>query len=441
MPYQFTDLTNQQLQSAFSNARVVRENSVNGATRSWDFIFIKLEKPQPLAGLPDSKDDIVQTIFNGDGAIKDCYAKKFDKKNLFVEAGLRWVGSAQGDRVVYALGLSLKISFAHNKFDEKSFIACTTEILQQFNLITIKDGETLSEKLKNVFCSRATKQVAPEQKSVGLFAKPSRPLLKIDDAKQYVRDTVSLINPKYIRDNENEINPCFQMLEDRNKTLTLNQKIIWLFRNDGALVTGVKNAYWISFGENELAEAVNAGSHKHINWDDRFGHTSLVPAGVSPDRSAYYGGYICQRSNHLQVFTSSGRYYRDDLSDAAKKTLEAYLTLRFQSVFGEQNVIFCEAPYRDYYELSIFYADLSLPESTVKMRVYTKESAKKIFAELDQDARAAFLSALHSQDARTPAHQFFAGLTAKNKHQNTRNLVETIFEFASNQVRSAQPPI
>ena len=192
--------------------------------------------------------------------------------------------------------------------------------------------------------------------------------------------------PKYRRDDEKGINPVYQDLSTVQRALELNQKIIWLLRSDGVLAIGIKNSYSICFGEQELAISVPENLREFIDWDDRYGHPSLALPQENYDGSALYGGYLCQRNDYLQVFTSSGRYFRDDLSDKQKSVLEAYISLRFQQAYGEQDVVFFEGPYKDYYELSYFFSDRPLPRY-LKNRRYTVESIENILDRLERSEK------------------------------------------------------
>lgn len=361
MLYQFTLDTVLQLQAAFSNISIHREKTRKNVFRSWDYIFLKFSDPVFLRNTDNPATDFVDIIFAGDDAVTKQYQRHFGETSK-CEMGFRWIGSSSHEKIIQLLGFSMKISYPSH-ISSPVTREILIDLLVKSEFLKSKESDFPDFKQEPDTSEKLVRNHFPFFKKSTLF------MPVIPSMQDHIVHHIPAIRPKYRRDSEIGINPAYQPLEVIKAPLDLNQKFIWILRSDGKFITGVKNAYWISFGENELAHAIPQNLHQYINWDDRSGHPSLAMEEYGYDGSALYGGYVCQRENHLQVFTSSGRYYRDDLSLEQKMILESYVAYHFQQQFGEQDIIFYEGPYKDYYELSLFFADKPFPPNVLE-RVY-----------------------------------------------------------------------
>ena len=106
------------------------------------------------------------------------------------------------------------------------------------------------------------------------------------------------------------------------------------------MAAGVKNAYQKEYGYTGLKDSFSESLHSFLNWKDRYGHPSLTLAEGTYDGSAFYAGYICQRSGYLQVYLVSGRFERTDLNEKQTCILEAYIAAQFQAAYGNQDIVF-----------------------------------------------------------------------------------------------------
>lgn len=159
-------------------------------------------------------------------------------------------------------------------------------------------------------------------------------------AEQYICNHIVPITKKYNYSNELNINPGYQDIDSIQSPLLLNEKRIWVLRSDFILATGVKNAYKRRYGYTGFFDSFSPSVHQWIDANDRYGHPSLALAEGDYDGSVYYAGYICQREGFLQVYLSSGRFERDDLTEEQRAILEAYLACKFQRSYGMQEIIF-----------------------------------------------------------------------------------------------------
>ena len=160
------------------------------------------------------------------------------------------------------------------------------------------------------------------------------------EVEQYIQKKISPVKPKYYYPGEEAINPAYQDIASIRCPLQIGQIKTWVLRSDFILATGVKNAYESEYGYTGFKDSFEASLHQFINFDNRYGHPSLTIAEGCYDGSAYYAGYICQRSDYLQVYLVSGRFERTDLNAEQTSILEAYIAWQFQTVYGKQDVVF-----------------------------------------------------------------------------------------------------
>ncbi len=199
-------------------------------------------------------------------------------------------------------------------------------------------------------------------------------------AQDFIKNNISPIKPKYTYPGEDSINPGYQDIASIRLPLLFQEKRIWVLRSDFILATGVKNAYENEYGYTGFKDSFSKSVYPFINWSDRYGHPSLTLPESSYDGSAYYAGYVCQRSDYLQVYLVSGRFERTDLSKQQTRILEAYIAAQFQVAYGEQDIVF------DYGDSEVptyhttFFSDRTFNKTNPQRR-YNKLSIKEILQE------------------------------------------------------------
>jgi hypothetical protein len=295
-----------------------------------------------------------------------------------VTLGLRWCGSFDGVKTISLLGLAIKINYSENK------------VIQREAVIQALYAEFMKVKIFSVeenFCDQillALSRSLAEPKSIAniqccFFKQPStKTLSELEAAKNYIRSHIAPILPSDLYSNESNFNPAYQDIATLSCELHENQKKIWVFRTDGIIAIGNKNANWVSFAENSLSEAIDHSMHKYIDWSDRYGHPSLAYPYPGYDGSVYYAGLLAQRNGYLEIYLSSGRYNRHDLGETDIKILEFYIAHQFQIAFGNQPVYFIDSPSDNYYESSHFYHNKPLPEYCER-RAYSHEEIQTFF--------------------------------------------------------------
>ncbi|BCA96272.1 hypothetical protein TUM19329_26330 [Legionella antarctica] len=159
-------------------------------------------------------------------------------------------------------------------------------------------------------------------------------------AQRYIKKNIPPVKPKYRYPGESCINPAYQDISSIRSPLRPQEKRIWVLRGDFILATGVKNAYQKEYGYTGLKDSFSNSLYLFLNWSDRYGHPSLTLAEGNYDGSAFYAGYICQRTDYLQVYLVSGRFERRDLNRDQTRILEAYIAAQFQTVYGHQDIVF-----------------------------------------------------------------------------------------------------
>lgn len=210
--------------------------------------------------------------------------------------------------------------------------------------------------------------------------------------KSYILQRIQAVFPKYTYPGECGVNPAFQSIKDVKHGLGLNEKRIFALRSDFVLATGVKNAEQ-RHGYYGLKETFTQEQYPYLNWQDRYGHPSLAIAENDYDGAVFYAGFICQRSDYLEVFLSSGRYnryHREDegilpLNEEEIYVIESYLTLFFQEAYGTQNVLFYDTtPEEDEKDSALFFTNTTVLESKA-YRLYTAASIAKAVAIANSD--------------------------------------------------------
>ncbi|OCH96818.1 hypothetical protein A8135_04030 [Legionella jamestowniensis] len=198
-----------------------------------------------------------------------------------------------------------------------------------------------------------------------------------ENTKIYIRNYIEPVNPKYQYNNEGNINPAFQNIEQVRFPLRLLEKRIWVLRSDFTMALGVKNAYQKEYGYQGLKENFSECSFPFINWEDRYGHPSLTLTENNYDGSVYYAGYLCQRKGFLQVYLVSGRFERFDLNPKQTQILEAYIASLLQSAFGLQDIVFDVGNSDDPAYHQIFFGH-GLFEKTNPQRKYSSSDVDNI---------------------------------------------------------------
>jgi hypothetical protein len=161
-----------------------------------------------------------------------------------------------------------------------------------------------------------------------------------EEAQRYIKENIPAIKPKYRYPNEGSINPGYQDITSIRHPLRPQDIRIWVLRSDFILATGVKNAYEKEHGYTGFKDSFSQSLYSFLNWNDRYGHPSLTLPEGDYDGSAFYAGYICQRNGYLQVYLVSGRFERTDLNEEQTSLLEAYIASQFQTVYGNQDIVF-----------------------------------------------------------------------------------------------------
>lgn len=364
------------IQNAFHAASIVKEPVEFSAVRRRDYFFLKFGVAPTTVFHDTVENNLVGNILSGDKKLSEL-ANQVLHPVAQIELGFRWSGIVEHTKKIIFHGFCFKIIYSAFKEPlQNGVIHQLGEILKQADLI--KPDHTLAKQFSEATLARAFTGSA--------FYRLNRPRKLpehiVQCAKTYIANNIAPIAPAYVRPNETGINPAYQDTASVKSGLYLNQKKIWLLRGDGIVAIGNKNAYWTNFSENGLSEAISPELHRYVNWEDRFGHPSLACPHPGYTGSAFYGGLLAQRTDCLDVYTSSGRYYRNDLSENHKAILEAFLANEFQQTFGEQRIVFMDAPsYLDYFECSFFYFDKPLPAYCAR-RMYDFSKIENILSGL-----------------------------------------------------------
>lgn len=360
------------IQQAFLDAVVQEESVEHSAPLHRDYFFIAFSKPVDIQYDEKIKNNAIDLLLSGDARISTS-VNALLMQEASVELGFRWRAAIDNVKKIVLMGFGIKIVYTREKLTHRNQILNRIIEALFFSRLVFSVRE-----LKKLFCT-ITKA------SVNRYAMYRFPAVKeIDNAilllaKAFIQENIPPVFPAYIRPNEFAINPAYQDLSVVKESLGVNKKKIWLLRGDFILAVGHKNAYWTTFHETGLGEALAPETHCFVNWEDRYGHPSLAISSEKEDSGAFYGGLLAQRKGYLEVYNSSGRYFRDDLPLKHKEILEAYIAYLFQRSYGDQPVIFYDAlSSRDYFECGFFYHDQPIPSYCPK-RMYDYNALNRTF--------------------------------------------------------------
>jgi len=184
-------------------------------------------------------------------------------------------------------------------------------------------------------------------------------------------DSFPKVYARYDYPGEEGINPAYSDIE-RCEPLCPDEKRIWALRGDGTLATGIKNIC-VRKGNTDLFQKVEDTLHKYVDKTNRYGHPSLALPEGTYDGSVHYAGWLCNRSDHLQVFLLSGRFHNKMLSEEQRDIIEAYVAGKFINAYGQDRVVFYDQIGDE--RLDIFLAG-PFPKDR-PCRTYTQDSIKK----------------------------------------------------------------
>ncbi len=389
LPYPFCTRLRDDIRQAFTSAMMVSEQVELSSPEKRDYFFIAFQTPISTSfmnGPHMEGPDVVAIIYSGDNMLTQRCNRALRELGVTVELGFRWHGIFDETRGVEILGFSLKIIYPNDKYQSREEVfdvlslefekACLIAERLAFNTLVRPAQFASTEDQRPAVSNSARFFKAP-------VCLPEIELRQSSTVKAFIKDHISPVQALYVRDNELSINPSYQNSEAITCSLTLNQKKIWLLRSDFVLAVGNKNSNWTNFKDSSLAECIEIDLHAFVNWEDRYGHPSLATPHPGYDGSAYYGGYLAQRNDHIELYTFSGRYHRNDLSECDKEILEAYIADSFQKTYGNQPVVFIDAVVfgpgvLDNFELSMFIRDNDLPNYCTR-RVYDREKIASVF--------------------------------------------------------------
>ena len=376
MRYLFTPVLTTSIQAAFESAIVRDEMLEYSQPARRDYFFIAFQTHPCVEYEEKIEKSMIDIILSGDKQLSQiCNEALTDMATI--ECGFRWHGKIEKTKQIVFLGFCIKIIYTKDKMSVRH--AVINRLCDAF-----KENELIKSTHDfAVQCHAHVTTVCPQTSALMKLSIPAEIQPEVLNAvRKEIEFRITPILPAYKRPNELSINPAYEEATRVKTTLHLHEKKIWLLRSDFILALGNKHAYWTSFAECGLPSAIAPELHQFINWEDRYGHPSLACAHPGFFGDAYYGGLLAQREGYLEIYTSSGRYYRNDLSDENKKLLEAYVAAVLQKAYGIQTVRFRDAPScNDYYECAIFYHDGVLPEYC-RTRSYDARSMQEIFCDV-----------------------------------------------------------
>ncbi|MCX7121637.1 MAG: hypothetical protein NTZ67_07710 [Gammaproteobacteria bacterium] len=382
MPYLFNEKLFNEIGLAFEQVEINSELVEFSAPEHSDYLFLKLTTSVITPFYKDNRKSFIAIILEGDKLLtKICNAAL--NSIASVTLGFRWRGSYHDVKTITILGLAIKINYTENKTSQR-------EMVIQNLCAELSKARLFSDKINHcdqILATLSRTLVGPKYltSTQRCLFKPQVDTIpsELEKMKAYIKDHIAPIFQSHVYAHESNFNPTYQDIATVSCGLHENQKKIWVFRKDGVIAIGNKNANWVSFAENSLSEAIHHSTHSQIDWNDRYGHPSLAHPYPGYDGSVYYAGLLAQRSDHLEIYLSSGRYNRHDLNENDKKILESYIADQFQISFGNQNIIFIDSPSDNYYESSYFYYNRTLPKYC-KRRIYTvKKTSKNIFIKIE----------------------------------------------------------
>src|SRR3990167_9440952 len=379
--YLFNDSFFIEMQHAFASAVIQPDLFEHSDLEKRDYFLFQFDN-QPTVVFDEK--NTVNIIFNGDKHITT-YCNAGLAGLAKVELGLRLNGLLEPTKKIIFSAFCMKITYSNNKSNLQSRVI---EMLCHF----LKDQRLINP--ANDLHLKFTFPVLPKiQRHYHFFKLPMPPHfcpMLLTSVREYIRTYISPVFPAYVRENEFAMNPAYQDITAARDKLFLNEKKIWLFRSDMIVAVGNKNAYWINFSERGLVDVIDPQLHRFINWEDRYGHPSLASEYPGYRSGAFHAGLLAQRNGYLEVFTSSGRYFRNDLNEKDKQILEAYLAYVFQQTYGKQAIVFVDSLSRDdYFECALFYNDQVLPEYCSR-RKYDVKDIERIFELVNPQAFSSF---------------------------------------------------
>lgn len=137
---------------------------------------------------------------------------------------------------------------------------------------------------------------------------------------------------------EGGINPAYCDI-DACSPLCPDEKRIWALRGDGILATGIKNVC-VGEGNTSIFHKIDETAHPYLDQKNRYGHPSLAVPETTYDGSVYMAGWLCERSDHLQIFLQSGRFHNEKLSPNQRNFLESHIAYKFIQAYRSKRVIF-----------------------------------------------------------------------------------------------------
>ena len=394
--YPFHHKLIQQIQEAMITASIISQRVEASNIECRDYLVINFTTPIIYCcqnGEQYSPHDIKALIYRGDSILNKTCNQALLHLNISVELGFNWFGIYEDVKNIQINGFSLKIIYPEPKQNlQNTALTIIANELQHANLM--KHNQPIWIGVTNYITperQQSTSQDCFFTRTRGV-TQEARILTEVED---YIRQCIPPITALYKRDNEFSINPSYQNIEVISKELALDQKKIWLLRADLILAVGNKNSNWVYFGDTDLATSLGEEAHSYLNWEDRYGHPSLAVPHPGYDGSVYYGGYLAQRHDYLEIYTFSGRFFRQDLDEYQQAILEAYIVRQLQMAYGMQKVVFIDAvafskTILDNYELSFFLRNKPLPDYCNR-RWYDHHKIESIFAEVClESARANF---------------------------------------------------
>ncbi|HBI21590.1 MAG TPA: hypothetical protein DDY37_03230 [Legionella sp.] len=382
-----------EINQAFMSALIVSEPVEFSCPDSRDYLFIKFQQPIMTSFKNPEQpghDDVIAILFDEDVDFTKHCNQLLKPLNSSVDLGFRFCGVCNTQKSVEISGFSLKITYNGNKFSlRESLFDILFRALEHNHLMKRMTG--FKERMLSILSSQIEQPRRALFTTSGFFKPTKTPISdssQLEAVAAYIMEHIPPISAKYIRENELGMNPTYQTMDVIDRPLEMNRKKIWVLRSDLILAVGNKNANWIKFNDTDLPDAIDTELHAHVNWDDRYGHTSLAIPHPGYDGSVLYGGYLAQRDGYMEIYTFSGRYYRQDLDDHRKAVLEAYVAHHVQKAYGNQPVVFIDAveagpnAVLDNFELSIYLHNHSLPEYCIR-RSYTQDIIQSVFDRIE----------------------------------------------------------
>ena len=387
MRYSFPPELLDSLQYALDTTNVLEERVEFSAPAKRDYILLKFETPVITPFDDSQKKNIIHWTIKGDEYLSSLCNTALSGMAL-IELGFRWSGSYHDRKTITYSGFAIKIIYeCVDKIAQRAevmHILCDTLLCEQL----ITDATHLNNKLRMALSPTPLLPLQHRTMQHRFLKPPVVNSATLEKIKYFLLTFIPAIKQKRFRPNEMGINPTYQDITSVHAPLEENHRKIWLFRADAIIAVGNKNAWWVSFGSNGLAETIDESGHPFLNWEDRYGHPSLAQPHDGYESEVICGGLLAQRDGYLEIHTSTGRYYRDDLNESMKKIVESYIAHYLQCAYGTQPVHFIDSPSAfDYYELSHGYNNIPFPMDC-PTRVYSPENVYRVLSDTDFGALA-----------------------------------------------------